>query len=222
MAEIVRDNGPRERLQLHTASAHECAALQDKTVGTAHTRIGPFRVDFRLTERQVNLLHELRTFYTSENVRLLLVPLVQQETSLSLRALDWLVTNYAKRHNVVCATLKGESFNIHQGYRATLGVNKRRNFDPFRRRMRLQVDLDHDQSVESTVGQVNFLHWAHVNGVLRFLRENIAAIEAEMNETTRASRLRRRRGVVQKRHELTKAPPSRCMIYDRHCQISFS
>lgn len=222
MASFVKDAEHTARISFRSSTAQECMSLQDNTVGSETLRIGPFESDFQLTVRQRAILHNLERYYTPERLHDVLVPLLQQRTSTSLRACDWLVTNYSKKHNVVCQTKGGMLFNIHQGYRNALSMNKRRNFDPFRRRMRIRVYINDTEFVESTVGQLNFIYWATEHGVMDYLRDNIEDIDREMNETTQESKRKKSEGSSQKRAELSKAPTSRCMVYTVGSTVRFS
>lgn len=212
-------NCQKNKVKLASTNVQECLTLQDRTIGGSKTVIGPFEIDFTMSARQMNILMSLKKFYSSETVSTLLLPVINQSTPVSLRALDWLVTNYSKKHNVICKSKNNPMFNIHQGYKTALNINKRRNFDPFRRRTRLIVHHD-GGVVESTIGQLNFMQWAEEHGVMRYLNDNLEDIDREMNETTKTSRQRKKQGVT-KRSELTKAPTSRCIVYNVESVVSF-
>lgn len=218
MVDFVRDCGDT-KLRLTSSNVQECMNIQDSTIGSKRTLIGPFEVDFAMSARQMNILASLKDFYSSDTVNTLLLPVIEQSTSVSLRALDWLVTNYSKKHNVTCKSKSNHMFNIHQGYKAALHINKRRNFDPFRRRTRLRVHYD-GGFVESTIGQLNFMQWAEEHGVMKYLIENLDSIDKEMNDTTKQSRQRKKQGLT-RRTELTKAPTARCMVYTVDSKITF-
>ena len=119
MMDFVRDCGDT-KLRLTSNNVQECMNIQDSTIGSKKTLIGPFEVDFAMSARQINILTSLKHFYNSETVNTLLLPVIDQSTSVSLRALDWLVTNYSKKHNVTCKSKSNTMFNIHQGYKACL------------------------------------------------------------------------------------------------------
>lgn len=176
----------------------------------------PFEVEAKLTLHQLRILVTLAPFYTESRVREVLLPLTENRAPISLRALDWLVTNYSKKHNVLCLTRAGEPFNVHQGYKIALEMHKRRNFDPFRRRpAHVRVQLG-DKVVHSTVGQLQFMHWAFCNGVLAYAYRHVHDIESDMNATTRAVRALKSRippGAPRQRAELSRAPRGRCMVY---------
>ena len=50
--------------------------------------------------KQLHRLNDLIPFYTDRVLRDMLVPIITQKDSISLRVLDWLVTNYAKKENI--------------------------------------------------------------------------------------------------------------------------
>lgn len=213
-----------KRIIVRASSAIDCIVMQDNTMGHNNWSIGPFTVKYVLTPAQKNILVKLSSFYTEETIKDILVPLVTQESKVSLRALDWLVTNYSKKHNMACINERKKIFNIHYGYKVALAHFRRRNFDPFRRRLRITVKVEGIEDFDSTVGQVNFMHWAAANGVLKFAEEHIKEIEADMNTVTSESRKRRLNppnGSARKRNELTHAPDTRCTIYEIGSKVRF-
>ena len=54
----------------------------------------------KLSNRQELLLDKLNIFYTQDNINQLL-PILNGETKLSLRIIDWFVTNYTKKNNII-------------------------------------------------------------------------------------------------------------------------
>lgn len=186
--------------------------------------LGPFEGQ-SLTQRQLSILRRIMPFYTDVIISEVLIPLINQESGISLRALDWLVTNYSKKHNIVCRTKQGSLFNIYHGYKVALSHFRRRNFDPFRRRNRIVVRIGSTRSCESTVGQCNFLHWAYTNGVLSYAIENSKDIENDMNSASAIHKAERRlqkaSGVPHKRRELSRAPRSKCSVYQVETNVTF-
>ena len=141
----------------------------------------------------------------------------------SLRQLDWLVTNFAKRVALRITSIDGRSVYVHDEYKACLAVYRRRSFDPFCRSARRRSDgtyadygatlhIDAETSARSTLAQLNFLCWAHINGVLRYASRARATIESDMLRTTRASKANRHVGIG-KRSRLTTAPVGGCQVY---------
>lgn len=135
----------------------------------------------------------------------ILITIIKQQTLISLRILDWLVTNYAKTNLCSCAYQQGPSnamFIIWKEYKAQLKAYSKRSFDPFCRRTRVfiiydtweyetvdQNDIDSYISREdgfiTTVGQLNFFRWAISNGIINYAMEHVTEIEADMNRTNK-------------------------------------
>ena len=187
--------------------------------------VGRFRGS-KLSQRQISILKRIEPFFTDAVALEVLVPLVSQTSKISLRALDWLVTNYAKKNNIVCKTRHNILFNIYHGYKIALAHFRRRNFDPFRRRERLQI-LSSDGTIicESTVGQCNFLYWSYTNGVLSYASEYASAIEEDMNCASAKNKAERRKqkqqGLPHRRRELSTAPPHKCSVYQVETNVTF-
>jgi hypothetical protein len=159
-----------------------------------------------LNAKQTLLLESLVEFYNNENNKKLIIPIVKQETTISLRLLDWLVTNYSKKHSVHYEignkTTSGyipsnKNFNLWLDYKNQLKSFSKRTFDPFCRRQRIffnTVDnsvillstTDHaiyntrSDGIVTTVGQLNFFQWAITNHVIDYAFENLSDIESDM------------------------------------------
>lgn len=138
----------------------------------------------------------------------------------SLRMLDWLVTNMAKRTMLRLPDATGKSVYVHEDYRVALSEFRRRNFDPFRRSQRTQcgtlvefvVIVHHPQGdLRSTLGQVNFLEWAWRMGVLDYTTTHAKRIEKDMHASGR-----RRRGAheTSRGKGLSDKPMAGCHAFD--------
>lgn len=187
----------------------------------------PFLVDrASLTRRETSLLSRLEAAYTPQLVTDVLAPLVAQTCPVSLRCLDWAVTNWSKQHNVLCtSSVPGQVTNIHHAYRATLTFWTRRLFDPFRRRSRIGVRLGDGTVIDTTLGQANFALWAYRTGVLAYVLGHVDVIEADMNTVAQKHKKERReaarKGTRRKRTELTSSPRSMCVAYVAPTRVEF-
>ena len=189
-------------------------------------RYGLFDVQCgQLDSKQVNLLRDLSLFYTKDIVSTILVPIITQRDSLSLRVLDWLVTNYAKKNSIVYrhrnAKVDADGpahclINVYSQYKSWLRNYRRRNFDPFRRRNRIHF-THNGTTYETTVGQLNFIRWSHTYGVLDYTRKHLEVIEKDMNhclnEVREQKTLDRHQNVHRKRKELSNHPLKKCFVY---------
>jgi len=184
----------------------------------------------RISRRHGHRLAEIAPFYTDEVVMELLVPIIDQTYDVSLRALDWAVVNWSKKHRIVCKVDTGNGrmdvVNIFSVYKDVLRRWRRRMFDPFRRRERVYFRHPHTGAVySSTVGQLNFIKWARTFGVIEQARAHLRQIETDMVSTLSESKKRRVEeravGGKRKRTELTPAPKGKCQVYMLAHEVDF-
>jgi hypothetical protein len=146
------------------------------------------------------LLANLMDFYTEENLQKL-INVVNGNSRISLRIIDWFVTNYAKKNFTVysipaktrCSTvINGEEnmerFKVFNNYKLELKAYNKSRFDPFCRRDRITIPVSGTTGMVTTIGQLNFFKWAIENHVLEYIDENFDVIEADMNSRNSISK----------------------------------
>lgn len=144
------------------------------------------------------LLKSLNKFYSNKEYLSVILPIIKQESYLSLRILDWLITNYSKKNNInyELNTVDGKyNFNMYLNYRSQLKAYSKKSFDPFCRRQRIEFYvenpdttiekyLNHDENKRyyftTTVGQLNFFRWALQYRVIKYAYDNVYDIEKDM------------------------------------------
>ena len=190
--------------------------------------VGRFRAEASLPPKALARLREIHHHFDDDLLRDTVVPLITQRNTVSLRALDWLVTNYAKKHHIVFRHRRRDGSvsvtNVYADYKSWLKHFRRRNFDPFRRRQRISFSFN-DAAYETTVGQLNFMYWAWWNGILEYARVHIEAIERDMTvcmQTTRQEKvIASSSGCKRKRRELSQGPSCKCFVYRLPITCSF-
>lgn len=128
-----------------------------------------------------------RFYYKQENMDLLL-PIVNGQSPLSLRVIDWFVTNYAKDKSVMYDNNneKGQcvKFIVYLSYKSQLKAYSKKTFDPFCRRERIiffiKTNQEKEVQIRTTVGQLNFFRWAIENQVIPYIQRNLDLIEKSM------------------------------------------
>jgi hypothetical protein len=137
------------------------------------------------------LLDSLRKFYTAHPAHHdALAGLLRNEAHISLRIIDWLVTNYSKKTNITYSLVDSETgldvpFNVFLQYKAQLKSFSKKFFDPFARRERIAFPDGRGGELHTTAGQLNFFRWAIVNGVIEYGQANAAEIEDDMMASIR-------------------------------------
>lgn len=154
--------------------------------------------------KQAAILRNVKDFYLNEDNLQCLTDILTKKSDLSLRLFDWLVTNYAKKHNVVYTQKNGHVMNVYSEYRNWLKGYSKRNFDPFKRRERIDFEDSHGNTITTTVGQLNFFKFVIQSQVLDYMKNNLKSIEKDMLANVGSSDQKR------ERKELNKAAISRC------------
>lgn len=134
--------------------------------------------------KQELIVHSLQRFYAQRTDINEILPILLGTSVLSLRLIDWFVTNYAKSHNTGYI-FEGQEFLVYTNYKSQLKAYSKKLFDPFCRRERIYFQVPGQPSFLTTVGKLNFFRWALEKGVLDYLRLNTAAVETEMNSQMR-------------------------------------
>lgn len=139
-----------------------------------------------MENKSQKLLSSLRNYYSNKRKLQLIESIINanpHSDNVSLRLVDWLITNYSKSKNVVYY-VKGTPFNIHQSYKNMLKAYSKRLFDPFRRHDRVFLEYN-NYKLETTVAQLSFFRWAIENDVLKYAIHHKHEIKENMDLHTR-------------------------------------
>ena len=157
----------------------------------------------KLSIKQNLILEKLKLFYENKSNIKQLLDIINSNSKISLRIIDWFVTNYSKKNFVVIPVKKtsyvmGEKLatktrkktskttevdiNVFLNYKAQLKSFSKKQFDPFCRRERISFKYNDTDSVVTTVGQLNFFKWAIENDILKYIGSNLKDIEEDMNQ----------------------------------------
>ena len=168
--------------------------------------------------KQELLLVSLNKFYQEKNNKRSLIKILNGETKISLRIIDWFVTNYSKKNLIEYIvsnkikspkrpTLKkttinkmskkdkskytsaNKQFNVFLSYRSQLRAYSKKQFDPFCRRNRIDFYFNDNEFITTTVGQLNFFRWALDNNVIDYILKNYEKIEKDMNCNTKKNKI---------------------------------
>jgi hypothetical protein len=136
----------------------------------------------RVQCKQDLVISWLQEFYSHPGNLDAFLPIYKGESPMSLRLIDYFVTNYAKKHNT-SYLLGNRQFLVYFQYKRELNAYSKRLFDPFCRRERILFQARGYEEVTTTVGQLNFFRWAIEKQILQHIAENRDAIEKDMNST---------------------------------------
>jgi hypothetical protein len=128
--------------------------------------------------RRELLIFSLQRFYSSRTDLENLISILKGEGDISLRLIDWFVTNYAKKHHV-SYILANQEFSVYLNYKSQLKAFSKKLFDPFCRRERILFQCGTYEPFETTVGQLNFFRWAFEKDILSYIRIHLTDIVRE-------------------------------------------
>ena len=130
--------------------------------------------------KQELIVNSLQRFYTNRTDIAEIVALLQGTSSISLRVIDWFVTNYAKAHSTAYM-LNGQEFLVYRDYKSQLKAYSKKLFDPFCRRERIYFQVPNHPPFLTTVAKLNFFRWAIEKDILSYIEQHQESIEKEMN-----------------------------------------
>lgn len=179
-----------------------------------------FNVQYLKTQNDV-LLQNLLEYFQDPHHLHYLTAVIHNQTKISLRILDWFVTNYSKKYFVVY-DLQDSRFKVYNDYKLKLKAYGKQRFDPFRRWERIeipaptelestpnpptpippesttestvvsQIPLSWTGKLDTTIGQLNFFKWAIENKIIDYIEAHFPAIEQDMNQRNSTSKKRAR------------------------------
>ena len=108
------------------------------------------------------LLNNLLEFYKLNNNMDRMLNIINGESKISLRIIDWFATNYAKKYYTVYQLQNTTNrFKVYNDYKLKLKAYSKKRFDPFCRWERISPYLINKMThIQTTIGQLNFFKWA--------------------------------------------------------------
>ena len=140
------------------------------------------------------LLKSLTNFYSRDENMEILETILNNQKKISLRLIDWFITNYSKKYNVIYLLYRDNTnkktlqktdkvisqFNVYNSYKSQLKAYSKKQFDPFCRRERIDFSCK-NILMNTTIGQLNFFKWVIMNNIMEYIQENLNDIEDDMN-----------------------------------------
>ena len=160
------------------------------------------------TKQNDLLLTKLTTYYESNNFKQLdkILKILNGESAISLRILDWFVTNYAKKNYVVYTLKSGSRFKVYNDYKLKLKAYSKKRFDPFCRWEKITIPYKNNTLIQTTIGQLNFFKWVLDNGIIEYIESEYSTIEHDMNARNSTSKKKTVDNKTRKtRHELSQS-----------------
>ena len=113
------------------------------------------------------LLSKLEKFYDDPSNSQVLKNVLSKDEKISLRTIEWFVTNFCRKEKTTYKTHEGKEFTVHMAYKSSLVGYSKKLFDPFCRTERIEFN-----NVTTTVAQLNFIKWCIENDIINYIKNN--------------------------------------------------
>ena len=132
-----------------------------------------------------SILLSLYEYYLKDNNINKILPILTSNSIISIRVLDWFVTNYSKKYNIIYKSDEKDIqiFNVYLQYKSQLKGYRKKLFDPFCRNKRIFFYYEENKCVVTTIGQLNFFRWSIKYNILEYVEKNLTLICNDMNKS---------------------------------------
>lgn len=141
-----------------------------------------------IKDKQDMLLKKMYNFYKNPLYVSKMLPIVMGESKISIRVLEYFVTNYAKNKKTYYK-LDDEIFIVWNKYQSQLDAYTKQLFDPFCRKHKIPFYYNETQYLVTTVAQLNFFSWAIKTNILDYVSEHFSEIYKDMQQTHKKKEL---------------------------------
>jgi len=153
-------------------------------------------------------MKNLMAFYDKNNNLDKILKIINGESQISLRLIDWFATNYSKKNFTVIEHIKEDKVirtKVYVDYKLKLKAYSKKRFDPFCRWERINIPYKNDSYIQTTIGQLNFFRWALEYGIIDYIKKNFKSINQDMNKrnSTSKNRKKKTKNTRKKREELS-------------------
>ena len=123
------------------------------------------------------LLISMDSFYSVPENRNILTQILNKSGGISLRNLEWFITNYSKKNNLTYKTGDGKMFSVHCSYKSSLDGYSKKLFDPFCRTEKINYLIPGtNDEIHTTVAQLNFIKWCIKNNIIEYIHDHKNAL----------------------------------------------
>jgi hypothetical protein len=141
---------------------------------------------YKIMSRSETLLNSLKNYLTPDKMEKIL-PILTGESVISIRVIEWFVTNYCKKKNI--AFIKKDKnnkdiyFNVYLNYKSQLKSYNKDLFDPFCRGEELiDFHIKDNTYIVTNIPQLNFFKWALEYDIVDYIITNLNDIYKDMTE----------------------------------------
>lgn len=149
------------------------------------------------TSKELDILEKNKKFFsTHQKYIYAMLEIINGESDISIRVIDWFVANYSKKNNTfykIKINGRHDFFYVNNEYKNQLNGYSKQYFDPFCRKKKIihshKINNDDKHIIfQTSIGQLNFFQWAIRNKIIRYVQLHLKEIENDMKETSKKNK----------------------------------
>ena len=145
--------------------------------------------NIQITSQENMIIKSLEKFYEDDKNVDIFLDIINLESIMSIRLIDYFVTKYSKNNKINYKILDNDNitkksdqlFNVYSSYKQQLKAYQKKHFDPFSRGDRIPYFVK-DTCIITTIGQLNFFKWLISKNIYNYIKSNYETIQNEMNK----------------------------------------
>jgi hypothetical protein len=140
------------------------------------------------------IFKSFNNFFENKNIINNFIPIVNSESKISIRLIDYFVTKYSKNNKVIYKIMDNNIstlFNVYSSYKQQLKIFQKKHFDPFSRGERIPFFIS-NTCIITTIGQLNFFKWFLSKDIYQYIKNNQENIEYDMNKKKKYEKIKKK------------------------------
>lgn len=157
----------------------------------------------KFTPMEKEILEKNRKFFSADIKYVnTMLEILKGESEISLRVLEWFISNYSKKNNTIYKIrINGKKgiFNVYNEYKNQLNSYNKKYFDPFCRKGSKKIIWRYRNKTENrrinfitSIGQLNFFQWAIRYKIVKYVHLHLGDIEADMKKANKENKERKK------------------------------
>jgi len=146
----------------------------------------------KMSSQENIIFKSLSSFFENKNIINNFIPIVNSESKISIRLIDYFVTKYSKNNKIIYKIVENNIstlFNVYTSYKQQLKIYQKRYFDPFSRGERIPFFID-NTCIITTIGQLNFFKWFISKDIYQYIKTYQEIIENDMNKKKKHEKIK--------------------------------
>uniref|UniRef100_A0A6C0H7N9 Uncharacterized protein n=1 Tax=viral metagenome TaxID=1070528 RepID=A0A6C0H7N9_9ZZZZ len=149
-----------------------------------------------MTFYEKEIIKSFKKFYEDEKNINLFLSILSKEYNISIRLVIFFILRYSKLNKINYIIHKNDNtkyiFNVYFSYKQQIKNYQIKFFDPFNRGNKISYLFNNNQSIITTIGQMNFFKWFIENDIYDYLIDNYELIYYEMMEYNKNDRIKKK------------------------------